>query len=367
MVFIFLGAISLAVATSIRTHNAIMDEAVLSAKRLVLYVSSAREYYSEQIVDKLTHVSGIEITTSPYGNPHAIPQPITLLNDINKKISAYEDINIKLYSNFPFNNRPKRILDQFQKEALTALKINNSQPYFQEDTAPNGRIIRVAIADYMSVPACINCHNTHIDSPKKNWKLGELRGVMEVTIPIEDSLVNNERINNTILLAFILIFSTLALGILFLIRKERYTNTLLREKVNEKTEQLQILNNRLVEKVEQKKDELTEKNRILIQQTRLAAMGEMVGAIAHQWRQPLNALSLILSTIEFKSEMGTLKPQTITQQTEEGLNICQSMSQTIDDFRNFFMPDKTKSRFGIKETFLSAYSIIDAVYKENQI
>jgi C4-dicarboxylate-specific signal transduction histidine kinase len=190
---------------------------------------------------------------------------------------------------------------------------------------------------------------------------------MEVTIPIESSLVLNERINSGFILALILLFATLSISIIYLVRKERRISNMLQKRVDEKTIELQILNNQLQEKVNQKKDELNEKNRILIQQTRLAAMGEMVGSIAHQWRQPLNALSMMLSTLELKSEMGVLTHEFVKKQNDEGIKICNSMSQTINDFRTFFMPDKETSHFGIHDAFISAARIIDAQLQESGI
>lgn len=93
-------------------------------------------------------------------------------------------------------------------------------------------------------------------------------------------------------------------------------------------------------------EELREKERLLILQSRQAAMGEMVGNIAHQWRQPLNALSLIMHYIEDSVEEGNGERAEIAR---HGMDLIHHLSHTIDDFRNFFRPDFQMTRFNLKE------------------
>ncbi len=79
---------------------------------------------------------------------------------------------------------------------------------------------------------------------------------------------------------------------------------------------------------------------MLIQQSKIAAMGEMVGAIAHHWRQPLNAVGVIVQDIEDAYRHGELDDNLISNAVEESLKQLQYMSRIIDDFRNFFKPSK---------------------------
>jgi two-component system, sporulation sensor kinase D len=94
-------------------------------------------------------------------------------------------------------------------------------------------------------------------------------------------------------------------------------------------------------------DELEEQQKMLLQKSKLAAMGEMIGAIAHQWRQPLNAVGVLAQEIQLKSQYGALEKEEVGQLTDEMQEYLEYMSQTIDDFRNFFKPSKQKVPFDV--------------------
>ncbi len=137
-----------------------------------------------------------------------------------------------------------------------------------------------------------------------------------------------------------------------------YINDITKIKLSE--EELKI-------RVEEELKNNRQKDRILIQQSKLAAMGEMLGNIAHQWRQPLNNVLLFLQFIRdnYKSE----KPNEvlINKYFEKSFSQIQYMSQTIDDFRNFYKPSKQKTSFNIKYTINSSLEIIKAQLKYEDI
>jgi len=110
---------------------------------------------------------------------------------------------------------------------------------------------------------------------------------------------------------------------------------------------LREFNEQLQAKIANKVNELRQKDRIMIQQSRQAAMGEMIENIAHQWRQPLNQLSLIQSNIFFEYQLGTLDAERMQVYQEQSENLMEYMTHTIDDFRNFFMPDRASAPFCI--------------------
>jgi len=120
------------------------------------------------------------------------------------------------------------------------------------------------------------------------------------------------------------------------------------------------LNQTLEDDVKNKVVELIQKDTILQQQSKLAAMGEMIGAIAHQWRQPLNGISGTIINIEEAFDDGELTKEYL----QENLNIIQKnlffMSHTIDDFRNFFAPSKSKVDFYIHSAIVDAITIVKA-------
>jgi len=110
-----------------------------------------------------------------------------------------------------------------------------------------------------------------------------------------------------------------------------------------------------------------EQERLLIQQSRLAAMGEMIGNIAHQWRQPINALALLLANIKDAYEFHELDGNFLDDAVKTGNRLIHSMSTTIDDFRNFFRPDKEKHLFKVSDGIDAAIKMVSAAFKNADI
>lgn len=114
-------------------------------------------------------------------------------------------------------------------------------------------------------------------------------------------------------------------------------------------------------------EELQQKDQLLIQQSRLAAMGEMIGNIAHQWRQPLNTLGLYIQSIQMEYKQSDISQEVLDDSVVNTMEIIQHMSQTIDDFREFLTPDKEKKLFKVDEAIKKAVSLTEACLKEFNI
>ncbi|KAB0663445.1 transporter substrate-binding domain-containing protein [Oryzomonas japonica] len=112
-----------------------------------------------------------------------------------------------------------------------------------------------------------------------------------------------------------------------------------------KQQQLEEVNRSLEDHIATTLKELREKDQMLIQQGRFAAMGEMISNISHQWRQPLNNVGLIIQNLQEMSEHGELNPEILNHEVKVAMDVILFMSNTIDDFRFFFRPDKEKSEF----------------------
>lgn len=102
-----------------------------------------------------------------------------------------------------------------------------------------------------------------------------------------------------------------------------------------KQQQLEELNDSLEERIANSLHEIRQKDQMLIQQSRRASMGEMINSIAHQWRQPLNNLGLIIQNSKISFEMGQLTLEEMTVENAKAMDTIMFMSRTIDDFRNF--------------------------------
>ncbi|MCG6551137.1 MAG: transporter substrate-binding domain-containing protein, partial [Candidatus Magnetominusculus sp. LBB02] len=115
----------------------------------------------------------------------------------------------------------------------------------------------------------------------------------------------------------------------------------------------------------------TEKRRLqeqmLIQQSKMAAMGEMIGLIGHQWRQPLNAIGMIVQDIKEEYAYGELNEASINNTIETTMNQVSFMSKTIDDFKNFFKPSKEMVRFNVKAAIEELLSMFGVMFKKSDV
>jgi PAS domain S-box-containing protein len=131
--------------------------------------------------------------------------------------------------------------------------------------------------------------------------------------------------------------------------------------------EFQQFNQTLEQQVKAEVAKNLDQERLLIQQSRHAAMGEMIGNIAHQWRQPLNALGLLLSNIKDANDYHELDTAMVEEQTAKGRQLINKMSTTIDDFRNFFKPNKVKQSFRACDSVEEAIKLISHSFKNNNI
>jgi C4-dicarboxylate-specific signal transduction histidine kinase len=141
----------------------------------------------------------------------------------------------------------------------------------------------------------------------------------------------------------------------------------LEARVAERTRELAGAMERLRSETEERiqaVEELRRKEQLLIQQSRLAAMGEMLVNISHQWRQPLNLLGLILQDLDRTYRRGSFSPEFVDSSVDRAMQVIEHMSRTIDDFRNFFIPDKSTRLFSVREVVETTVSMIRDSFKD---
>lgn len=164
---------------------------------------TVRGIYSRDIVKKVA--AHPDFTASPLHIDQAniIPVPATFIHNISEAISQ-EGLSLKFYSPYPFKNRAGRKLDAFAQKAWVQL-INDPKTVVTEESKVNGKtVVRVAVGDTLSQDTCVNCHNSHPLSEKRDWKLGDLRGIFEVTVDVEEIMAMGQKINNKVLQIFII-------------------------------------------------------------------------------------------------------------------------------------------------------------------
>jgi len=132
-------------------------------------------------------------------------------------------------------------------------------------------------------------------------------------------------------------------------------------------QELERLNKKLQDEVATQVAQITQKDKMLQEQAKLAAMGEMIGAIAHQWRQPLNALSIHIQNLEDDYEEGLIDEAFVQEFIQKQTKTINFMSKTIDDFRNFFKTDKTKTVFSMQKVARSVQHLLSAQLKNYNI
>jgi signal transduction histidine kinase len=106
---------------------------------------------------------------------------------------------------------------------------------------------------------------------------------------------------------------------------------------------------------------------LLIQKSKMASMGEMIGNIAHQWRQPLSQLSGLFFDIESAYDFKELDKKYLTNTIDEANDLVEYMSKTIDDFKEFFNPNAKKEKFNLLEPINNALNIVSSALKSNHI
>ncbi|MDY3199704.1 MAG: transporter substrate-binding domain-containing protein [Arcobacter sp.] len=134
-----------------------------------------------------------------------------------------------------------------------------------------------------------------------------------------------------------------------------------------KTQELEYLNNTLDTRIKEEINKRKKQEQLLIQQSKLAEMGEMISMIAHQWRQPLSALGTIIQNIHLRYSLDKLDKEYLENQRILSNALTDKMSKTIDDFRNFFKPSKEKHYFSIKDVINQTIFLIDDSFKSHSI
>ncbi len=131
--------------------------------------------------------------------------------------------------------------------------------------------------------------------------------------------------------------------------------------------QLENSNSSLQQRINEAITELRQKDQVMISQSRQAAMGEMIGNIAHQWRQPLNALAMVFGNISSAHQCNELTAEYLEKTVENGNRLIQKMSTTINDFRNFFHPDKEMKAFPVREQLRHAIALVEVGFTSQNI
>jgi len=346
----------------------------------------AQNYYDEEkkglkkevntIIDILNH----NIAKSNLSNERLKQNAIELLKSINFEETksnyffVYEIKNLKGGDNFAtMLINPNRVDIEGRKISTNYEDINGQKfrDKFMEDIRQNGE-------SYLKY-SYKKPNTTNIQYKvsyfkyfeKFNWVIAlgiyidDIESKIELKKAILESKIKKQISQN---IALFLVFLIVAIIVLFIVSYkinnilEKYEKMVLNY-----ANELEALNTNLEEKIKKQIEENREKEQILIQKSRLIALGEMISNIAHQWRQPLSQLSSIFMFIKLKHDLNLLDSKTMQSKSKEATKVLEYMSQTIDDFRNFFLPKKDKEEFYLYKAINSIMSIVSSGLNSSNI
>ena len=196
-------------------RNAV-NNVVLSAQKTVDQFKLLRGYYTKNVVKKVLAGKELRPAIDHKDMEGKIPLPATMIHDLSQLLEK-EGLSLKLYSAFPFPNRASRKLNNFQTNAWKSLTADPESVVIGEQQIGGKNIVSVAVADLMVAPGCVACHNSRADTPKNDWKLGDVRGVLQVDSDIDEQLAAGQETSLKIVgvLVIVLVLILVAIFIVF--------------------------------------------------------------------------------------------------------------------------------------------------------
>ena len=213
-----IGLIGLAWYIPVMVEKNAIQDAVANATKTVNQFKTLRAYYTKNVVGKVINKTQLKASFNHMNEPESIPLPATMIHDLSELMQS-QGTNIKLYSAFPFPNRDSRQLDEFQQTAWKRLLETPGETYVKTEHKNGETVVRVGIADLMVADACVGCHNSHPDTPKNDWKLGDVRGVLEMETSIQEVLASGQQLSNNLIAALVGLLIVLFTAMWFVYRQ----------------------------------------------------------------------------------------------------------------------------------------------------
>jgi class 3 adenylate cyclase len=181
LVAIMLGGLPVAVWMDLRSlsEHSLRDQ----ANSFTSIIDSIRGYYATNIVGRvLANHGDTRVVPNYLDTPGAIPIPATLSLELGAVISGSNDnVSFRFFSDYPFGTRTPHRFDAFELNALTSLRENPDARLYDVSGSIFDRQVRLVVPILMSAE-CVSCHNRHPDSPKRDWKIGDVRGIQEISV-----------------------------------------------------------------------------------------------------------------------------------------------------------------------------------------
>ncbi|MDP6037397.1 MAG: PAS domain S-box protein, partial [Candidatus Latescibacteria bacterium] len=204
------------------TNNLINTSALQAASRYSAALTEFRTLYTSEVVNTI-QAHGGEVTHDYKNKKGAIPLPATLSIVLGKRIGDHgEGVQVRLFSNYPFPWRQQEggSQDAFGQKALTFLQQYPDSIYYQFEAFQGRQSLRFATADRMRT-SCVNCHNSHPDTPKNDWKVGDVRGILEIILPIDQIQAQTQ---SNLKVTFLLMIGLVLMGLVVVIGRFKKTS-----------------------------------------------------------------------------------------------------------------------------------------------
>jgi PAS domain S-box-containing protein len=207
-------------------HDMAYQGAALQAKT----VEEVRRTYSGQVIERLKK-QGIDAVHDYRSNEKTVPLPATLTMEIGEQLGKQpggEGAFIKLLSDYPFPSRKERVLDDFEQKAITHMRVSNGDPFWRIERYNGRQSLRLAVADRME-RNCVECHNSHPDSPRRDWRVGDVRGILEVIRPLDNKIEASHTGLIYTINGAVAVYGLGLLGTMLLLRRVHRTSQQLRQ------------------------------------------------------------------------------------------------------------------------------------------
>lgn len=227
--------------------------AIASADVYLRALTELRSLYSSEVLERVAR-TGVVPSRDDQHTEGTLPLPVTLSRELGKRMSEMRaGEETRLFSEYPFPWRgmeggPR---DAFEREALKYLVNHPEQRFIRFEKTQEGTVLRYATAEVMR-DECVNCHNSHPESPKRDWKPGDVRGILEIIYPMEhfEALANINMPQTYGLMGMMATLWMVGLGLV--VMKLRRTSVELELRVQQRTADLREANRLLEEEVHER-------------------------------------------------------------------------------------------------------------------
>jgi len=312
--------------------------------------------------------------------------PIAIFTTKNKPfVSGLDDIADKTWARRQGGSLIDKIQKKYPNTKLVITKnikesiqlVNNGDVYFTLATLPVASTIlskyqfdNIQIAGYytknhklsIAIRKDKEILRNILDKALTNISSKEHRNILQYWTNKDNSPVSFIFLRNVFIVLFALVL--LLVYRQYLLKK---TNSNLKDLVDEKTHELQELNLNLELRIKKAISENTEKDKLLNSQSKMASMGEMIGNIAHQWRQPLSVISTGVTGMQLQKEYDLLDNEQFNKTCNMINENAQYLSKTIDDFKNYIKGTQNKDIFNISQSIHTFLHLVEGSIKENNI